>query len=106
MTSLITNPWILSTGRSPTLIAWSGRARQHHIRLILDMVLNHTSDKHSWFLEASASRTSAHHDFYMWNDGKTGSAGERLEGAGHTAALRRPGRLELKPGVPGGAAAN
>jgi alpha-glucosidase len=54
------------------------QARQHHIRVILDMVLNHTSDKHPWFLEASASRTSAHHDFYVWNDGKTGSAGERV----------------------------
>ncbi|MDB6084457.1 MAG: alpha amylase catalytic region [Gammaproteobacteria bacterium] len=54
------------------------QARGHHIRVILDMVLNHTSDKHPWFLEAAASRTSAHHDFYVWNDGKIGSAGERL----------------------------
>jgi len=45
-------------------------ATRHHIRVILDMVLNHTSDQHPWFLEASRSRTSPKHDFYVWNDGK------------------------------------
>jgi alpha-glucosidase len=54
------------------------QAREHHIRVILDMVLNHTSDKHPWFLEASASRTSSHHDFYVWNEGRIGPPGERL----------------------------
>jgi alpha-glucosidase len=54
------------------------QARQHHIRVILDMVLNHTSDKHPWFLEASGSRTSAYHEFYVWNDGTAGSTGERM----------------------------
>ncbi len=44
-------------------------ARQHNIRIILDMVLNHTSDRHQWFIEAASSRTSPHHDFYVWNDG-------------------------------------
>jgi len=41
------------------------------------MVLNHTSDQHPWFLEARASRTSPHHDFYVWNDGRTDAAGRR-----------------------------
>ncbi len=44
-------------------------AKQHNIRIILDMVCNHTSDKHQWFIEAASSRTSPHHDFYVWNDG-------------------------------------
>jgi alpha-glucosidase len=35
----------------------------------LDMVLNHTSDKHQWFMEASSSRTNPKHDWYVWNDG-------------------------------------
>lgn len=54
-----------------------GEARRHHIRLILDMVLNHTSDRHPWFIDAASSRKSQHHDFYVWNDGKTGAAGKR-----------------------------
>ena len=45
-------------------------ANHRHIRIILDMVLNHTSDQHPWFLEASHSRTAPKHDFYVWNDGK------------------------------------
>jgi alpha-glucosidase len=40
------------------------QAKQHHIRVILDMVLNHTSDKHPWFIEAAGSRTAWKHDFY------------------------------------------
>jgi len=45
---------------------------------LLDMVLNHTSDQHPWFLEAARSRASARHDFYCWNDGRPGPAGQRL----------------------------
>jgi alpha-glucosidase len=57
------------------LLAEAGR---HHIRVILDMVLNHTSDRHPWFVEAASSRSSAHHDFYVWSDGRTDAAGKRL----------------------------
>jgi len=53
-------------------------AKQHQIRVILDMVLNHTSDKHPWFIEASNSRTAWKHGFYCWNDGKTDAAGKHL----------------------------
>ena len=52
-------------------------AHRHHIRLILDMVLNHTSDRHPWFIDAAGSRKSQHHDFYVWNDGKAEDAGKR-----------------------------
>jgi alpha-glucosidase len=45
-------------------------AKQHHIRVLLDMVLNHTSDKHPWFLDSASSRTNPHADWYIWNDGK------------------------------------
>ena len=44
-------------------------ATQHHIRIVLDMVLNHTSDKHAWFVESASSRTNAKADWYVWNDG-------------------------------------
>jgi alpha-glucosidase len=54
-----------------------GDAQRHHIRVILDMVLNHTSDRHPWFIDAAGSRTSPHHDFYVWNSGKTDNAGKR-----------------------------
>ena len=44
-------------------------ANQHHIRVILDMVMNHTSDKHKWFIESASSRTNPKADWYVWNDG-------------------------------------
>lgn len=45
------------------------RARQHHIRVVLDMVLNHTSDRHQWFVDAASARSNAKHNWYVWNDG-------------------------------------
>lgn len=44
-------------------------AGKHHIRVILDMVLNHTSDKHAWFVESASSRHNPKADWYVWNDG-------------------------------------
>src|SRR6202051_3565910 len=40
--------------------------KQHHVRVILDMVLKHTSDKHQWFIDAASSRTNPKHDWYCW----------------------------------------
>jgi alpha-glucosidase len=45
------------------------QARKRNIRIILDMVLNHTSDHHPWFRAAVASRDNPRHDWYVWNDG-------------------------------------
>jgi alpha-glucosidase len=44
-------------------------AQAHHIRVLLDMVLNHTSDKHPWFLDSASSRTNPKSDWYVWVDG-------------------------------------
>jgi alpha-glucosidase len=43
---------------------------QHGIKIILDFVVNHTSDQHPWFLDSKSSRTSAKRDWYIWRDGK------------------------------------
>ena len=45
-------------------------AKKRNIRIILDFVVNHTSDQHPWFLDSKSSRTSAHRDWYIWRDGK------------------------------------
>jgi alpha-glucosidase len=45
-------------------------AKKRNIRIILDFVVNHTSDQHKWFLDSKSSRTSAHRDWYIWRDGK------------------------------------
>ena len=45
-------------------------AKKRHIRVIMDLVLNHTSDKHAWFEESKSSRSSAKRAWYIWRDGK------------------------------------
>jgi alpha-glucosidase len=45
-------------------------AKKRNIRVITDMVLNHTSDKHPWFIESKSSRTNPKADWYIWHDGK------------------------------------
>jgi alpha-glucosidase len=47
-------------------------AKKRNIRVILDMVLNHTSDKHKWFIESASSRTNPKRDWYVWSTGKDG----------------------------------
>jgi alpha-glucosidase len=47
-------------------------AHARGIRVILDLVLNHTSDQHPWFLESRASRENPKRDWYIWRDGKDG----------------------------------
>ncbi|TNE47139.1 MAG: alpha-amylase [Deltaproteobacteria bacterium] len=43
-------------------------AHRRGIRVVLDMVFNHTSDLHPWFKDASASPTSSKRDWYVWRD--------------------------------------
>ncbi|SIS81231.1 alpha-glucosidase [Salimicrobium salexigens] len=42
------------------------------MRLIIDLVLNHTSDEHPWFLESKSSKQSPKRDWYIWRDGRDG----------------------------------
>lgn len=48
-------------------------AKKHHIRIIMDLVLNHSSDEHRWFLEAKKSKDNPYHDYYVWRDGEEGT---------------------------------
>ena len=48
-------------------------AKKRNIRIIMDLVLNHTSDEHRWFAEAKKSKDNPYHDYYVWRDGEEGS---------------------------------
>jgi len=56
-------------------------AHQRGIRVILDLVLNHTSDQHLWFIESQASRDNPKRDWYVWRDGVARS-GDRPQHSG------------------------
>ncbi len=45
-------------------------AKKRDIKIIMDMVMNHTSDKHKWFIESASSKTNPKRDWYVWKDGK------------------------------------
>ncbi|MGD8821422.1 MAG: alpha-amylase family glycosyl hydrolase [Anaerolineae bacterium] len=46
------------------------QAHQRGLRVIIDLVPNHTSDQHPWFIESRSSRTNPKRDWYMWADAK------------------------------------
>jgi len=45
-------------------------SKKRDIHIILDLVLNHTSDQHLWFIESKKSRDNPYHDWYLWQDPK------------------------------------
>jgi alpha-glucosidase len=45
-------------------------AKKRNIKVILDFVVNHTSDKHRWFIESARSKMNQYRDYYIWRDGK------------------------------------
>jgi alpha-glucosidase len=48
----------------------ASEAKKRGIHIILDFVVNHTSDQHKWFLDSKSSKTSKYRDWYIWRDGK------------------------------------
>jgi len=58
-----------------TLSDWEELLHEMHkrgLKLIMDLVINHTSDQHTWFIESSASKDSPKRDYYIWREGKDG----------------------------------
>lgn len=54
-------------------------AKKRNIRVMMDMVMNHTSDQHEWFLQSRSSRDNPYRDWYMWQDGKNVTATSKGE---------------------------
>src|SRR5215813_6459958 len=51
---------------------------QRGIRVIIDLVVNHTSDQHPWFQSARSSKDSPYRDWYIWADKRPASAGQGM----------------------------
>ena len=61
--------------RFGTLEQWDEMLREMHkrgIKLVMDLVVNHSSDEHPWFIESRSSRDNPKRDYYIWRDGKDG----------------------------------
>jgi maltose alpha-D-glucosyltransferase / alpha-amylase len=53
-------------------------AHKRNLRVIIEMVLNHTSDQHPWFQESRSSRSNPRRDWYVWSDTDTRYKGTRI----------------------------
>lgn len=48
------------------------RAHELGIKIMMDLVVNHTSDEHPWFVESRKSQDNGYRDYYIWRDGREG----------------------------------
>lgn len=46
-------------------------AHARNIRIVMDLVVNHTSDEHKWFIESRKSKENKYRDYYIWREGKS-----------------------------------
>jgi alpha-glucosidase len=84
------HPELGTLGDLDALIAEAGR---RGIRVLLDLVPNHTSSAHPWFADATTARDSAHRDYYVWADPAPGGGPPNnwLDATGHPAWQWHPG---------------
>ena len=55
-------------------------AHERGMRVFMDLVVNHTSDEHKWFIESRKSKDNPYHDYYIWRPGKTEQLDEHVRG--------------------------
>ena len=60
-------------GTSEDFDALVAGLHERGIRLLMDLVVNHTSDQHSWFIESRSSRENPKRDWYLWHPGRDGN---------------------------------
>ncbi|BCB02843.1 glycoside hydrolase family 13 protein [Bacillus sp. KH172YL63] len=59
-----------------TMADWEEMLDEMHkrgMKLVMDLVVNHSSDEHAWFVEAKKSKDSLYRDYYIWREGKDGA---------------------------------
>ena len=56
-------------GRMEDFDSLLAEAHSRGIRIVMDLVVNHTSDKHAWFIESRSSRDNEKREWYLWRDG-------------------------------------
>jgi maltose alpha-D-glucosyltransferase/alpha-amylase len=59
-------------------VEFTHAAKSHGIRVIIDLVVNHTSDQHPWFQEARRDPNSRYRNWYLWSDKKPANADEGM----------------------------
>ena len=68
---------------------------QRGMKLIMDLVLNHTSDEHPWFIESRSAKDNPYRDYYIWHPSKNGKEPNNWE----SILTDRPGSTLAEPRV-------
>lgn len=71
------------------------QAHAHHLRIMLDLVVNHTSDEHHWFIESSKSLDNPYRDYYIWQKGRDGKAPNNWRSSFSGSAWRYDPRTDM-----------
>lgn len=83
-----------------TLADWEKMLEAFHsrgIKVLMDLVVNHTSDEHPWFQESRKDRTNPYRDYYIWRDG-TGPGKKIRPTIGAPALAAQRGNMRKQPG--------
>jgi maltose alpha-D-glucosyltransferase/alpha-amylase len=67
-----------SVGTLGDFVEFTHAAKQRGMRVLIDLVVNHTSDQHPWFKEARSDPTSKYRDWYVWSKKKPATANEGM----------------------------
>ncbi|MFW6262972.1 MAG: alpha-amylase family glycosyl hydrolase, partial [Thermotogota bacterium] len=62
------------------------QAHERNMRIVMDLVINHTSNEHPWFIASSSSKENPYRDYYYWRDGKNGEEPNNWAGYFHETA--------------------
>ncbi len=73
--------------------AFTDAAHERGIRVIVDLVLNHTADEHPWFVDAASSKDSPKREWYTWSDTHPGYPGPWDQNVWHDRAVDRSGQF-------------
>ena len=87
-------------GDLETFDALVARAHDLGMRIVMDLVVNHTSVEHPWFIESATGPDSARRDWYYWRDPRPGAVpGHTRRGALELGILLRGACLGVRPGL-------
>lgn len=73
------------------------QAHQRGIRVIIDLVINHTSDEHPWFIESRQDKQSPKRDWYIWRDGSAPSSEKPTQDPNNWESIFHGSAWEFEP---------
>jgi alpha-amylase len=80
-------------GTNEDFKAFTDAAHERGIRVIVDLVLNHTADEHPWFIDAASSKDSPKRDWFTWADAHPGYPGPWNQNVWHDHVADQSGQL-------------